>query len=318
MVESNLDIKEKIEEILSGEIGIQLFFALNNGKQTSLKRADLEDEETGINLKQQFTGLLTEEFIKSEEIRVVELSSADERNNAIYHYDLSEFPDNLKYFSDFQYIDNSPCFSVDEDDLSKVEALLIVIGTSNNYCVLYKRFYPIFLMGRQQFFLIKSKHRFKQIDDEIIRVNRDYNFIKLGEDVFIKDLKILEKFGGFKDIIEKEAKIAVESIKNLNILDDTKILSETLSLDLSFARKLGKIQSNSPVISQQISPELIIKFTKEYEPLKGKFKYNTAKNKIILTTKSSQKSFLELLDDSYLTSQLTKLNYNSLAKEQLL
>ncbi|MGO3751522.1 MAG: anti-phage protein KwaB [Peptoniphilaceae bacterium] len=312
------DLKNKMNTILNDGTGVNLFFAIKNSNdEVIIKRADLEDGDTQEKLKMQFMSLLNEEFIKSEEVNIVELSSADERNKVLYHYDYSSFPENLQYFSEFNYKNKYEIFSFKDDDLLDIEAYIIVIGSQEHHCVLYKKFYPIFLIGRGGFFIKKSATRFEEFNEDILRISRDYQFIKIDENIYIKDLNVLEKFGGFKDIIENEAESAVNEIKNLDIIVEPNILLETLKLDLTFARKLGKVIKGSPVISLNIERDQIIEFSKTHPGLKGEFHYSDDKKQILLTTKKSQNTFLKLLDDSYLTSELTRQYYASLAKEKV-
>lgn len=297
--------------------GINLFFALkDDAEEVYIKKADLEAGDTQENLLCQFISLLQEDFMK-DELTILEISAAEERSNTFYHYDLEIFPASLSYFQDFDYSNKYEMFSFQKDDLSKIVAYIIVIGNQVDHCVLYKRFYPVYLLGRGSFCLIPSRQRFRELDEEILRVSRDYQFIRIDDDIYIKDLSVLEKFGGFKDIIEKEAAIAVEEIAGLDILEEPEILQETLSTDLTFARKLCKIKRTSPVIRLNIPNENIIEFSKTHPGTSGKLKYNADENRIVLTTKKSQNIFLKILDDSFLVSQLTKLYYDSLSKEQV-
>lgn len=312
----SVNIQEQIREILNQTSGVNLFFALKQEDgNIVIRQADLKDGDTQRNLKTQFLSLLQEDFLGEEELQVEELSGADERNGVLYHYDMGEFPECLRYFSEFDYKKDYPKFVFGKDDLIHLEAYIIVIGTQETHCVLYKRFYPVFLLGRGSFCLIPSKQRFEELDREILRVSRDYQFIRAGSNIYIKDLKVLEKFGGFKSIIEKEASAAVDLIEGLNLLEESKILRETLAQDLSFARKLCRAGRHSPVLSNHIPNETIIEFSKSYPGLSGQLRYNEEGNRILLTTKKSQKLFLKLLDDSYLVSQLTNLYYESSSKE---
>ncbi|MBA4276933.1 Kiwa anti-phage protein KwaB-like domain-containing protein [Flavobacterium sp.] len=59
----------------------------------------------------------------------------------------------------------------------------------------------------------------------------------------------------------------------------------------------------------------IIDFTKNHPALKGKIKYNTDGSLINLHTKTAKDLFVKLLNDDFLTSELTKLFYDSLAKD---
>ena len=311
-----VNIQDQIREILNQKSGVNLFFALKQDDgNIVIRQADLKDGDTQKNLKTQFISLLQEDFLVDDEFQTAELSGADDRNGVLYHYDMEEFPESLKYFSEFDYRIDYPKFVFGQDDLIHLEAYIIVIGTQEKHCILYKRFYPVFLLGRGSFCLIPSKQRFEELDREILRVSRDYQFIRSGSDIYIKDLKVLEKFGGFRSIIEKEATAAVDVIEGLNLLEESEILRETLAQDITFARKLCRVGRHSPVLLNHVPNETIIEFSKNYPGLSGQLRYNEAGDRILLTTKKSQKLFLKILDDSYLISQLTNLYYESSSKE---
>lgn len=311
-----VNIQDQMREILNQKSGVNLFFAMKQDDgNIAIRQADLKDGDTQKNLKTQFISLLQEDFLGDDEFQMAELSGADDRDGVFYHYDMEEFPESLKYFSEFDYKTDYPKFVFGKDDLIHLEAYIIVIGTQEKHCILYKRFYPVFLLGRGSFCLIPSKRRFEELDREILRVSRDYQFIRAGGDIYIKDLKVLEKFGGFRSIIEKEAITTVDVIEGLNLLEESEILRETLAQDITFARKLCRVGRYSPVLLNHIPNETIIEFSKNYPGLSGQFRYNEAGNRILLTTKKSQKLFLKLLDDSYLISQLTNLYYESSSKE---
>lgn len=313
-----VQVKDIITAALREGTSINLFFALKQEDGgITVKRTELEDGDTQHNLKEQFVGLLMEDFTEKKELRIAEVSGADERGDVLYHYDMKTFPESLQYFSEFDYQMDYDTFSFGEDDLIDLDAYIICIGTQENYCVLYKKFYPVFLLGRGSFCLIPSQYRFQEFEKELLRVSRDYQFIRIGEDIYIKDINVLEKFGGFRKIIEKEASEAVEIIDTLQILEDSEGLQETLMEDVAFARKLCKVKRTSPVLNLNIDNETIIKFSKTHPGLVGQLKYNAEGNRIQLTTKKSKKLFLKLLDDSYLVSQLTNLFYDSIAKEQI-
>lgn len=283
---------ESMQKILNGESGINLYFALKQeNNEIEVKRADLKDGDTQEHLMGQFESLLKEDFLDNKDLQILQLSKADERKDAIYEYDLVEFPETLQYFSKFSYEKHYDTFSFVKDDLLALDAYIIVIGSQENHCILYKKFYPVFLLGHGSFCLFPSKQRFEEFDKEILRVNRNYQFMKIGEKIYIKDLKILEKYGGFRDIIQREARDAVQSIVELKILEEVDGLLETLKDDASFARKLCKIKNTSPVLECKISNKDIIQFSKTHPGVAGQLKYNNIGDKILLTTKKSQKIF---------------------------
>lgn len=304
-----------IRNIISTNPGINLFFALKEEESIKIKRADLADGDTQKYLKEQFISVLAEDFDREDELHILDISGADERAGAFYRYDFKEFPKSLQYFYEFDYKKKYEFFSFKADDLLNLDAYLVVIGTAENYCVIYKKFYPVFLIGRDSFFLFPVEHRFAKFDKEILRISKDYQFIRINGKVYIKDLSVLEKFGGFRGIIEKEAQEAIDAIGELDILEELDGLKETMHERTSFARKLCKLKNTSQVLKCKIPGEEIVNFSKTHPGIAGNLKYNKEGNKILLTTKKSQNLFLKLLDDSYLTSLLTRQNYDSMAKE---
>jgi hypothetical protein len=90
---------------------------------------------------------------------------------------------------------------------------------------------------------------------------------------------------------------------------------ESLIDNITFARKLIKVARSSPVILNNIPNIQIIDFTKIHPALKGKIRYNEDESMIKLHTKKSKDLFVKLLNDDFLTSELTRLFYDSLAKD---
>lgn len=88
-----------------------------------------------------------------------------------------------------------------------------------------------------------------------------------------------------------------------------------LAFDLPNAKKLMKIR-NSPVL--QVPAANVINFIKNHPKLTGKIHFNADETRISLDTGVSKKLFLKLLNDDYLFSQLTELQYDTFAKDKLI
>jgi hypothetical protein len=100
----------------------------------------------------------------------------------------------------------------------------------------------------------------------------------------------------------------------MDILENPEELRALID-DVRFARRLTKVGRSSPVIQQGISNASIIKFCRDFPKLAGRIRFNEGENKISLDTQVSKDLFLKLLMDNYLTSELTNLHYESLAKD---
>ena len=175
---------------------------------------------------------------------------------------------------------------------------------------------PVEVFGRGGFSLWSSnQQQLKKFEDKVLRFTPKFNGIKVNDTVIFTELKLLERSHGFHDIIVREANASIQLIEALNILDTTEGLTSLLS-NVRFARKVLKIKK-SPVISNNIPNSVIITFTKTHPALVRKMKYSEDGNQIILETKISKELFIKMLDDAYLTSELTNQFYESKAKDEV-
>lgn len=152
--------------------------------------------------------------------------------------------------------------------------------------------------------------------EDIIRLNNTAQLLRLGDTIFVFDLKTLERNLGFSAFMQRTAIDTVEAIAELDILDDIEVLRDTLE-DLSFVRKLSKVKKASAIFKLGISKETIVEFTKTTPALAGKFKYSDDGAKIRLDTKKSKLAFLKLMNDAFLHSELTEQYYEASVKDNI-
>ena len=315
------ELKKALSTILKKPHCTQLYLILKINEKLVVRLADIEDEQTEPEIQSMFEGFLQTAIISNEELVIRDLSMADESSNVIYEYDYYGYPEELGLFRKFK-IDEALMtehFNFETDDLSHLFGYIIYIGSMQNGIVLFKKHYPISLIKRESFLLgaIKSKERFERLPGEdIIRLNSDVQLLRLGDTVFVLDLKVLERNMGFSALIQRTATETVEAIEKLDILDDIEVLRDTLE-DLSFARKLSKVKKTSAIFKLGIEKETIVEFTKTTPALVGKFKYSEDGAKIRLDTKKSKLEFLKLLNDAFLHSELTKQYYEASAKDNI-
>ncbi|MFY0592803.1 anti-phage protein KwaB [Roseivirga sp.] len=300
--------------INNDQLGITVYCLLKKDESFMPKALDIKDNDVA-SLTQLFTTSISQNLLHKEELSVLPLSSSDERKNVIYEYDL-EIPEELKSLDTILSTDNIPKFSFQTDDFLDIKALLIEIGNNENQIVLYKTMAPINIFGRKSFFLkqVLSNERFEKINEDFIRISSGFQLLKVNNSLFVIDLETIEKFFGFHDIIKKEATQSLDVIEQIKLLENPETLKELIE-DVTFARKLTKVAKNSPVIKTGIPNKDIIGFTLTHPAVKGKLRYNQTKDKIQLDTKVSKNLFVKLLNDDFLTSELTKLYYDSLAKD---
>lgn len=314
-------IKEKILEVDKNANSLQVYFLLQVGGNMEVRLADIADGETESELRDLFAAYIKRTIVENEELELCELSVADERNNAIYHYDYVDYPEELGRFKSFciEEAIGYEKFNFDTDNLQNLSGYIIYIGSMENGLLLYKKHYPISLIKRDSFLLgaIKSKKRFECLSgNDIIRLNGECQMLRVDDQIIILNVDVLERNLGFKQLINKAAKKAIEEIEKIHLLEDIEILNKEIQ-NFSYARRLSKVVSSSPIFQLSIPKEMIIKFTKETPALKGKFKYSDDGETICLDTKKSKEDFIKLLNDAFLRSELTHQYYEAKAKDNI-
>ncbi|MEG0075699.1 MAG: anti-phage protein KwaB [Eubacterium sp.] len=320
MTEKN--IKEKLSEVFSTSYSAQVYFVLKKDSGFVLRLADFENKNTELEIRKLFSEYICETIIKNENLKICELSTDDEQSNAIYHYDYDEYPEELSLFNNFcldDVIDEVQKFDFSKDDLRTLRGYIIYLGSMDNGMMLFKQHYPILLIKRNSFLfgVKKSKKRFEKLDiEDVIRLNGTVQLICIEGEMYVLDLKVLEKNLGFTQLTLNAAKDTVEIIKSLDLIEDIEVLNDSVE-EIAFARKLSKVKTSSPVIKNKIPKKIIVNFTKTNPALKETFKYSDDGQKIRLDTKKSKLNFLKVLNDSFLYSQLTEQYYEALAKDDI-
>ena len=316
------EIKDKLSTLLGQPYTVQVYFVLKQDENLILRLADIEDEKTEPEVDKLFLEYMTDTVLNNNDLQVCELSTADERTNAIFHYDYTEYPEELEVFQSFdikQATKEVEKFNFEQDNLGRLCGYIIYIGSMEDGVSLFKKHYPISLIKRDSFLLgaIKSKQRFELVTgDDIIRLNGAVQLFRINGEIFVIDIKVLERNMGFNQLIYKAADETVQAIEELAIIEDIQVLRDSAE-DIAFARKLSRVKKSSPIFKLNISKETIIEFTKTTHDLSGRFKYSEDGNEIRLDTKKSKDAFITLMNDAFLRSELTKQFYEAKAKDTI-
>lgn len=316
------ELKSKIQKLLHENCGIQLYAVLKGTEEKFIKFMNIADEtdegdNTSVELLKGFADFLENKILSyDDDNEILRLSSADERANGLYYYDLDELPTEMEMLkvAAADTLDIS-VFNFAQDSLDKIAAFIIVIGNVSNKIVMYKQQYPVSLLKRDRYMLTPIPHtnRLKKFDQDILRIDFNCQFFLIDDTVYIMDIEKMEKVCSFYNIVVNEAKKSVQAIEDMNILDNVEVLLDELE-DISFARKLTRVYKDSKVIGH-IDNKAIIEFSRWHTYFKkNPLKLNDKMDKFILDTKKSKNVFLKLLNDDLLTSHLTNHDYESLAK----
>ena len=309
------ELNEALAFINAPEGELQIIIYANISGANEPRRLDIKEEDL-TELRKLFVASIESSIISKEDHTVLPLSSADERGNCFYQYDL-EVPEGLKRLETIIGNDNLSNFSLSDNQFSNIESLIIVLADTKNEISLFKKLSTVEVIGRGGFMLWKSNQRFERFKDQLLRISSSFQALKVGGEIIIIDLDAIEKEFGFHEVIIKEATKSLSVIEEKELVDNIDTLKELVS-DVRFARKLTKVARNSPVIRLGIPNESITAFAKNHPLTKKKMKYNDSQTKFHLDTKVSKNLLIKILNDDLLTSELTKLYYDSLAKDDII
>lgn len=308
--------KSELNSLLSfiknpkGEIQIILYAYL---KDNNIKKLDIDSNDL-LEIRKLFVESVNIQIVDND-CSIMKISSADDRNKCIYEYDL-ELPEEFNLLKSVIGNDNIEKYSLKDGVFLDIEALIIILADNEREVSLYKKLYPIEILGKSGYFLGKSDIRFKLFKDQLLRISSGFQVLHVNGNIFIIDLTTIERSFGIQNVIQNEAKSGIKAIKDLNIINNIETLEELIN-DINFARKLTKIFMYSPVINNKIPNNAIIKFSQEHLATKNKFRYTEDNTQFILDTKVSKDLFIKIMNDDLLTSQLTNLYYETLAKNKI-
>lgn len=308
------ELNKTLEFIKSPEGDLQiLFYAKIENIEEPLK-LNIKEEDLS-ELQKLFIKSINTTIVEKDDYAVLPLSTADERGKCFYNYDL-ELPEELKVIQNVIGNDNLKNFDFNTNQISNIISIIIVIADSKNEIALYKNLSPVEIIGRGGYLLWKSKQMFERFNDQLLRISSKFHIISVAKQLIIVDLNALEKSLGFHDVIIKEATASLKVINNMEIVSNLNSL-EDLITNVSFARKLIKVAKSSPVIKLKIPNTRIIEFAKSHPLTKNKMRFNANGKQFDLDTQISKNLFIKILNDDLLTSELTKLHYDSLAKDDI-
>ncbi len=308
--------KEELNQALQfinnpqGELQIILYTLFKNGGD--IKKIDIRVDDLP-QIREIFIQGIKSYVVEKDDHVVLPLSTADERVNCFYTYDL-ELPDELTYLESVIGNDDLDNFNFQDDQLSEIDALIVILADNDFEISLFKKLTPVEVVGRGGYMLWKSNERFERFDEQLLRITPRFQVIRVNNEVVIIDLNTIEKSLGFHDVITREASASLDVIRQMEIVSNIESLEELVT-DVSFARKLTRVAKNSPVIQNNIPNTDIIAFSKRYPITRNKMRYNEDESQFNLDTRVSKDLFIKILNDDLLTSELTRLYYDSLAKD---
>lgn len=319
---SRENLLNSVEKIASNKVKGELFFLLKKDQELELRKGDL-DSGTQTKLTENFYSH-TIKYLESEELQIMGLTEADDRKDVLYLYDYEQPIHEFEFINSVQINTSVQEYDIKKDKLSEIKGFIFAYVHKNIRVTLYKENYEVMMVKKNTGdkatdkinILLTGSNQLKEFNDSIFRLNFDFDFMMVDGKLFVKDLKKLESKFGFVEVVKKKAKESIQEIGKLDLVQDITKLEQGIN-DVSFARKVVKVASKS-VVLRKCDKKDIINFIDTYDDtLKKKFKFDDSRQYINLDTKVSRTVFLQLLDDSFLYSQLTTNKYVSGSKDDI-
>ncbi len=310
------DLRDKLAVINNEEIGITVHLVKKNDDSTeSILNADIS-EDLAEELRIIFREEINNRIIDNDELTLRNISSTHETINSIFLYDLEEFPDKLSIINQFQVFNDYPNFSFSDNDLESIKAIIITIGDENNYFSIYKHVYPVTIVRQNRMlgFILRG-NRFEKLNSNILQINNSIDFLFTSNALIVNNLKTLSSVYGYNEIVKNQAREKITLISGLDLIENIEELTMFIE-NIKYAKRILRIHPNSPVL--RLARTSIINFIINHPKLSRKIRLNDNRDKILLDTDVSKVLVIGILNDDYLKSNLTNLDYESENKSEII
>ena len=306
------ELNQTLDFVNNPDGELQIIIYANIQDVAEPRKLDIKGDDLP-EIRQIFVDGINSFIIEKDDYSVLKLSDADERGKCFYEYDL-ELPTELELLENVIGNDKLQKFNFNDSNLASIKSLIIVLADNDNEVSLYKKLSPVEVIGRGGHILKRANQRLERFEDQLLRITAKFQVLRVDEEIIITDLNSIEKSFGFYDVITREARASLDAINQMKLIQNIESLQELVN-DVSFARKLTKVAKNSPVIKLNIPNASIILFSKQHPLTKRKMRYSEDGTQFNLDTRVSKDLLIKILNDDLLTSELTKLYYDSLAKD---
>ena len=279
-----------------------------------------------FNIENQFLDELKDLFIKeikevtenqSPNFTLENYSSSTKQLDAIFQYDLQDdLRPEMQLMKDVKTIIEPNLFVINpENSIDQVNGLYIVIRSANHVISLYKHIFGVDkIYAQKSLFLVHSNEQFVKQQESMLRISPTFQMLCVDDDIIMTDIQKLERIMDLKAVLTNAASQHIATIVNEKQLVTRSDLLEKVSNEPTMAKKLIHAVTVGKVFLKNISNAVIIAFAQK----KGaKLNMSYQGNQFDLTNKAEARRFIKLIDDDYLTSELTREDYDANQKQEL-
>lgn len=306
------EITSKIKEITeTGAVcGVDVYVCLKGEEQEfyiekMISMNSLKDRIRSIALEIINTQYLQDEVVYCDILDVID------NKKAVY---VLEQSDEYKPFALLNDDSMDEVFNFDEKDIGNVLGFLFKINLNSKKLFIYQQAYVgSRLQAKNNLRIIQKDNVFEIVDKEMLKIDKRGELLILDNTILVRNVKVLQDFFGFQVFVRNQAQSVISKLEELDIIGNIATLKEYQTGEkLTISKKLMKVK-NSPVLAMD-KDELINKI-----PLVPRYKniIHIENGKIRTNTKKDVDNLMKLLNDDYVKSELTDMEYDSTSKTLL-
>lgn len=266
-------------------------------------------------------------LIKDKEYVIVNFSTADERKNRYYLYDLEEKPERMISMSDVIGNHNLISFDFSRHTVSEINTLIALISDGNGKTfTIYKVLSPVEKIAKSSNSLLArigiGNNVLEEVQESLLKIGPKFQIVfseENGEGVYVfLESSVVEGQFDLHQILNNQATRDISKIERTSLLKDVTKLQQYIN-KASFSKKLVSVMKSSKVIRDGLSKDQIFEFIENDEELRNDLKIKEERNGerfIDITSLNSAKRFLDLLNDEFVYSALTSQKYQAVDKDE--
>ncbi len=300
----------KIRDIIESDTGygFEMYACLKVKDQIECAPFMLEDKD-GNSFKdalgERISDCISDMFLSND----IDLKQSDDiHDNTKSYYEIVQ----NDIYNPFGFILSTRGKAYSDDEKENLFGFLFKYNVNQKSFLVYQQVYPVTIPKKKKgIFVYSSSNVYKEFSKELLRIDYRIDILLIDNSIITGKIELLQSKFGFEQYIRHESQKAMQMIKDLSIIEDIKKIEEFEgNSKLTNAKKLMKIK-NSPVL--KMDPSILIQNLKTKPRYKDKLVIQN--DTIKITSKKDVKELLKILNDDYLTSELTNEDYESSNKK---
>lgn len=261
-------------------------------------------------------------LLVDKEYEIVSFSTADERKDRYYLYDLEEIPERMMQMSYVIGNHNVESFDLQQHDVTEINTLILTLSDGDGHTIsLFKLLSSVEKVVKSTKSVLArfgiGEDMLEEEKSSMLRIGPRFQIVYTDDSYIFLDSSAAETTFDLHQVLNNEA------ARNIQVIADTHLLKDVVKLQqytdkLPFSRKLVGVMRNSKVIKNNIPKNQVLEFIANDVKLREQLKIEEVEGERYIDIRSikSAKCFLDLLNDEFLYSKLTGQDYQAVDKDE--